>query len=186
MPQYGGAAPMSHSPQDDPEAAFPAACPLPAKASVRAPGADSPFAHPCPVHPDHSPAARARAAATMLASTSSRSAFASAGRASRRTVIVRAEAVTIPAGFKTIEPKGDRVLVKVGEQEEKTRGGILLPSAAQKRPTSGGWRGHCCAVRLGVRLGALHLHARRCDLVASIGPLLPAPPSQCRRRLEPG
>lgn len=36
-----------------------------------------------------------------------------------------------------IEPKGDRVLVKVAEQEQKTKGGILLPVAAQKRPTSG-------------------------------------------------
>lgn len=36
-----------------------------------------------------------------------------------------------------IEPKGDRVLVKVADQEEKTRGGILLPVSAQKRPTSG-------------------------------------------------
>lgn len=38
-----------------------------------------------------------------------------------------------------IIPKGDRVLVKVAAQEEKTRGGILLPVSAQKRPTSGGW-----------------------------------------------
>lgn len=36
-----------------------------------------------------------------------------------------------------VEPKGDRVLVKVAEMETKTRGGILLPAAAQKRPTSG-------------------------------------------------
>jgi co-chaperonin GroES (HSP10) len=36
-----------------------------------------------------------------------------------------------------IIPKGDRVLVKVAEQEQKTRGGILLPVSAQKRPTSG-------------------------------------------------
>jgi co-chaperonin GroES (HSP10) len=36
-----------------------------------------------------------------------------------------------------IEPKGDRVLVKVADQEQKTKGGILLPVAAQKRPTSG-------------------------------------------------
>jgi len=34
-------------------------------------------------------------------------------------------------------PKGDRVLVKIAEQEVKTRGGILLPTSAQKRPTSG-------------------------------------------------
>jgi chaperonin GroES len=36
-----------------------------------------------------------------------------------------------------VEPKGDRVLVKVADQEQKTKGGILLPVAAQKRPTSG-------------------------------------------------
>lgn len=36
-----------------------------------------------------------------------------------------------------VAPKGDRVLVKVAEQETKTRGGILIPAAAQKRPTSG-------------------------------------------------
>lgn len=36
-----------------------------------------------------------------------------------------------------VMPKGDLVLVKVAEVEDKTTGGILLPSAAQKRPTSG-------------------------------------------------
>jgi chaperonin GroES len=36
-----------------------------------------------------------------------------------------------------VEAKGDRVLVKVADQEQKTKGGILLPVAAQKRPTSG-------------------------------------------------
>ncbi|KIZ01928.1 chaperonin [Monoraphidium neglectum] len=55
----------------------------------------------------------------------------------RRFVVVRAEALEIPTGFKQIIPKGERVLVKVGQQEEKTRGGILLPISAQKRPTSG-------------------------------------------------
>lgn len=34
-------------------------------------------------------------------------------------------------------PRGERVLVKVAQQEERTRGGILLPVSAQKRPTSG-------------------------------------------------
>ena len=34
-------------------------------------------------------------------------------------------------------PKGDRVLVKVAEEETKTRGGILLPVSAVKKPTSG-------------------------------------------------
>ena len=47
-----------------------------------------------------------------------------------------------PRPVPQIIPKGDRVLVKVGEQEEKTRGGILLPASAQKRPTSGE-RGGC-------------------------------------------
>jgi chaperonin GroES len=34
-------------------------------------------------------------------------------------------------------PKGDLVLAKVADKEEKTTGGILLPTSAQKRPTSG-------------------------------------------------
>ena len=34
-------------------------------------------------------------------------------------------------------PKGDLVLAKVAEAEEATTGGILLPSAAQRKPTSG-------------------------------------------------
>ena len=34
-------------------------------------------------------------------------------------------------------PKGDLVLAKVADMEEKTTGGIVLPTAAQKRPTSG-------------------------------------------------
>jgi chaperonin GroES len=40
-------------------------------------------------------------------------------------------------GLLQVEPKGDRVLVKIAEQEQKTRGGILLPVSAQSRPTSG-------------------------------------------------
>lgn len=50
---------------------------------------------------------------------------------------MRAEAIEIPKGFSKITPKGDKILVKVAEQEVKTRGGILLPTQAQKRPTSG-------------------------------------------------
>ena len=45
-----------------------------------------------------------------------------------------------PAPLQVI-PKGDLVLAKVAEMEEKTSGGILLPSSAQKRPTSGARRG---------------------------------------------
>jgi len=36
-----------------------------------------------------------------------------------------------------ITPVGDRVCVKVASAEEKTTGGILLPTEAQRKPTSG-------------------------------------------------
>jgi chaperonin GroES len=36
-----------------------------------------------------------------------------------------------------VTPKRDLVLAKVADMEEKTTGGILLPTAAQTRPTSG-------------------------------------------------
>lgn len=36
-----------------------------------------------------------------------------------------------------VMPKGDLVLAKVAEMEEQTTGGILLPTEAQKKPTSG-------------------------------------------------
>lgn len=50
---------------------------------------------------------------------------------------VEAAVVTIPEGFQSISPRGDRVLVKVAAEETKTRGGILLPTSAIKKPTSG-------------------------------------------------
>lgn len=39
--------------------------------------------------------------------------------------------------FKTLKPLGDRVLVKIEIVEEKSRGGILLPSTAQTKPQGG-------------------------------------------------
>ena len=39
--------------------------------------------------------------------------------------------------YKQVAPAGNRVLVKVEASEEKSFGGILLPSAAQKKPTEG-------------------------------------------------
>ena len=36
-----------------------------------------------------------------------------------------------------VTPKGDLVLCKVGDAEDKTTGGVLLPESAQKKPTSG-------------------------------------------------
>ena len=39
--------------------------------------------------------------------------------------------------FTTLKPMGDRLLVKVQEVEEKSAGGILLPSTAQTKPQGG-------------------------------------------------
>lgn len=39
--------------------------------------------------------------------------------------------------FKAVKPVGDRVLVKVDKEEQKSGGGVLLPTAAQSRPTAG-------------------------------------------------
>lgn len=50
---------------------------------------------------------------------------------------MRASALKVPDSFTKVLPKGDLVLAKVAEAEEKTTGGILLPGSAQKRPTSG-------------------------------------------------
>ena len=44
-----------------------------------------------------------------------------------------------------VSPKGDLVLAKVAETEEKTTGGILLPSSAQRKPTSGSSDTSCAA-----------------------------------------
>jgi len=36
-----------------------------------------------------------------------------------------------------LRPIGDRVVVKVIEQEEKTKGGIVLPDTAKEKPQQG-------------------------------------------------
>lgn len=48
-----------------------------------------------------------------------------------------AAVVSIPSPYSKVSPKGDLVLAKVADSEEKTTGGILLPVAAQRKPTSG-------------------------------------------------
>ncbi len=50
-----------------------------------------------------------------------------------------------------IAPKGDLVLVEVAKAETKTTGGVLLPSSAQKKPTSGG---HACSALYSCLLAA--------------------------------
>lgn len=39
--------------------------------------------------------------------------------------------------YTSINPLGDRVLVKIKTVEEKTEGGILLPTTAQSKPQAG-------------------------------------------------
>lgn len=39
--------------------------------------------------------------------------------------------------FKQVAPAGNRVFVKIESGDEKSTGGILLPSTAQKKPTEG-------------------------------------------------
>ena len=36
-----------------------------------------------------------------------------------------------------LQPLGDRIVVKPGEEEEVTKGGIVLPDTARKRPRGG-------------------------------------------------
>ena len=43
----------------------------------------------------------------------------------------------VPRNDLQVTPKGRKLLAKVAELEEKTTGGILLPTSSQKRPTSG-------------------------------------------------
>ncbi|XP_042488491.1 20 kDa chaperonin, chloroplastic-like [Macadamia integrifolia] len=53
-----------------------------------------------------------------------------------RGLVVRA-ATTVAPKYTSIKPLGDRVLVKIKTVEEKTVGGILLPSTAQTKPQGG-------------------------------------------------
>ncbi|KAL4329180.1 hypothetical protein AHAS_Ahas13G0274300 [Arachis hypogaea] len=53
-----------------------------------------------------------------------------------RGLVVKAATVVAPK-YTAIRPLGDRVLVKIKEAEEKTDGGILLPSTAQTKPQGG-------------------------------------------------
>ncbi|PAN08572.1 hypothetical protein PAHAL_1G421600 [Panicum hallii] len=53
-----------------------------------------------------------------------------------RGLVVRAATVVAPK-YTTLKPLADRVLVKIKSSEEKTTGGILLPTTAQSRPQGG-------------------------------------------------
>ncbi|TKY72899.1 20 kDa chaperonin [Spatholobus suberectus] len=53
-----------------------------------------------------------------------------------RGLVVKAATVVAPK-YTAIKPLGDRVLIKIKEADEKTDGGILLPSTAQTKPQGG-------------------------------------------------
>jgi len=53
-----------------------------------------------------------------------------------QSLVVKAATVVTPK-YTSLKPLGDRVLVKLGVAEEKTMGGILLPSSAQTKPQGG-------------------------------------------------
>ncbi|WZZ87284.1 hypothetical protein YC2023_115863 [Brassica napus] len=53
-----------------------------------------------------------------------------------RSLVVKAASVVAPK-YASIKPMGDRILVKIKEAEEKTMGGILLPSTGQSKPQGG-------------------------------------------------
>ncbi|KAI7734840.1 hypothetical protein M8C21_030682 [Ambrosia artemisiifolia] len=55
---------------------------------------------------------------------------------STRGFLVKAATAVAPK-YTTLKPLGDRVLVKISAAEEKTSGGILLPSTAQSKPQGG-------------------------------------------------
>ncbi|PKA49561.1 20 kDa chaperonin, chloroplastic [Apostasia shenzhenica] len=51
-------------------------------------------------------------------------------------LVVKAATVVAPK-YTSVKPLNDRVLVKIKSSEEKTSGGILLPTAAQTKPQGG-------------------------------------------------
>ncbi|XP_073103386.1 20 kDa chaperonin, chloroplastic [Elaeis guineensis] len=58
------------------------------------------------------------------------------GQRSFRGLTVKAATVVAPK-YTSIKPLGDRLLVKIKSSEEKTSGGILLPTTAQSKPQGG-------------------------------------------------
>ncbi|MDX2270924.1 MAG: co-chaperone GroES [Cyanobacteriota bacterium] len=44
---------------------------------------------------------------------------------------------TLSLNVSTLKPLGDRVLIKIAQQDEKTAGGIFLPDTAKEKPQVG-------------------------------------------------
>ncbi|XP_004287661.1 PREDICTED: 20 kDa chaperonin, chloroplastic [Fragaria vesca subsp. vesca] len=81
----------------------------------------------------------ARSLASFEGLRPSNTKFASVSLVSRRSfrgLVVKA-ATTVAPKYTSIKPLGDRVLVKINTVEEKSTGGILLPTTAQTKPQGG-------------------------------------------------
>ncbi|KAL6224297.1 hypothetical protein ACLB2K_003152 [Fragaria x ananassa] len=81
----------------------------------------------------------ARSLASFEGLRPSNAKFASVSLVSRRSfrgLVVQA-ATTVAPKYTSIKPLGDRVLVKINTVEEKSTGGILLPTTAQTKPQGG-------------------------------------------------
>ncbi|BAF25184.1 20 kDa chaperonin, chloroplastic [Oryza sativa Japonica Group] len=74
--------------------------------------------------------------AAALVAMPSVAAAASRGRRGYRGLVVRAATVVSPK-YTSIKPLGDRVLVKIKTSDDKTVGGILLPTSVQSKPQGG-------------------------------------------------
>ncbi|XP_024360177.1 20 kDa chaperonin, chloroplastic [Physcomitrium patens] len=55
----------------------------------------------------------------------------------RRCLLIARAATAVAPQFTTLKPLGDRILVKIQAAEEKSMGGILLPTSAQTKPQGG-------------------------------------------------
>jgi chaperonin GroES len=60
-----------------------------------------------------------------------------AGTLSRRVPTAHSEIVVLTEGPVKFRPLQDRVLIRRIEQEERTKGGILIPDTAQEKPMEG-------------------------------------------------
>eukprot|EP00245_Coleochaete_scutata_P015921 TRINITY_DN725_c0_g1_i1.p1 TRINITY_DN725_c0_g1~~TRINITY_DN725_c0_g1_i1.p1 ORF type:complete len:252 (+),score=74.34 TRINITY_DN725_c0_g1_i1:145-900(+) len=74
--------------------------------------------------------------ATAAPQKASRLNLAVKGPCRSRSLVARA-ATTVAPKFKTMQPLADRVLVKIQQVEEKTTGGLFLPTTTQSKPNSG-------------------------------------------------
>ena len=87
------------------------------------------------------------ASRSLAAAAAGRSARAARGRRGRRgcdgrTCVNMASApgatqAAVPSRFSSVMPQGNKVLLRLNEVQDKTIGGILLPSSEQKKPTLG-------------------------------------------------